>query len=174
MAIPEVLVEPHSVTWKTTDLGCTEGDIEILREPQFTPVVCHQTGTNERDRIRTGMIVSVSMTIKEFTDANFDELIGLAGGVKNTSAATDAYGYGFNRDFTSMSSLADVLVLHPLSQATKVKDWNFHLSYPIVESIVYSGEATQSLTLTWSILPDDTKASGLEYVIRGDGDLVYT
>jgi len=176
VTVANIFVEPMQVTWGSTDLGCTEGDTELSRDEAATDVVCHQTGTNVLDSINTGMVMTLSMVIKEFSVANFDELIAAAGGIKNTSAASDAYGFGFNRDFTGQLSRAQVLVLHPerLAAATKTSDWNFNKAYPVISGITWSGESTQAMSIEWKIFPDTSKATGLEYAFYGDGDLTYT
>lgn len=75
-----IVLEPCSVTWNGTDLGYTDGDIEVTTDEQAVDIVAHQEGTNVLDAIRTGNSVEIALALKETSLAQLQTLIGTGGG----------------------------------------------------------------------------------------------
>ena len=84
--IQNIKVEPCQVIWNGTDLGFTDGDLEISIEEAAVDITAHQEGTNVLDGIRTGKKASLAVTIKETSVAQLTTLL-LAGGGSAASAA---------------------------------------------------------------------------------------
>ncbi len=85
--VSNVTVEPCQAIWDDTDLGMTEGDIEITVEEQGVEIKAHQEGTNILDMIRTGKNVSLSLTLKETSVAQLTTLLTAGGGQAASTAA---------------------------------------------------------------------------------------
>lgn len=78
--IGNVKVEPCSVEWDGTDLGFTDGDIEIKTEEMGVEITAHQEGQNVLDMIRTGKKVELEVTLKETSAAQLQSLLSHGGG----------------------------------------------------------------------------------------------
>lgn len=88
-----------------------------------------------------------------------------------TPGASDQVGWGSSKDFTSMLSDAQKLVFHPVAEgaATNVtKDLAFWKAYPMLNSIVYSGENPKTVGLSFKIFPDTTKPAATRLFVVGD------
>lgn len=170
--LTNIKVEPCTVTWNSVDLGYTEGDIELSFEEQMTEVTAHQTGTVVLDHIRTGAAVGeLTITLKEVSAANIEMLLVAGPGAATTpTAGTEGLGYGIKQQFTSVVADAQKLVLHPvaLDALTLTRDWAFWKAYPRLDSVTFSAENPQTMTITFLIYPDMTKISGHEYMTYGD------
>ena len=79
------------------------------------------------------------------------------------------YGWGMSKDFTGMLTQAAKLVLHPvvLASTDLVRDFAFWKAYPMPESITFSGEDPQLVSLTWKIFPDLSRPEEIRYFVRG-------
>lgn len=284
--IGNVKVEPCSVSWNGTDLGFTEGDIEITPEEMGVEITAHQEGTNVLDMIRTGKKVELSLTLKETSLAQLQTMLAVGGGSTGAvaevttilcgadtagslnnkvafiygasgvgyaiwlnvnsagtdpsipgftsvpvaiatgatanavadavAAALDALadfsapdpaaatvtvtnaaagvrtapdngnsgftmtvtvtgtslltGWGKSQDFTSMLGDSQKLVLHPVANAAGVytDDLCFWKAYPMLSSIVQSGENPKTVSVTFKIFPDSSKADAIRLFTVGN------
>jgi hypothetical protein len=282
-----IKVEPCKVLWAGTDLGFTDGDLEVSPEEAGVEITAHQEGTNVLDMIRTGKKVELSVTLKETSAAQLRTMLEAGGGATATvaqvatltcvadvssslhgksfvlvakdgtkhyfqlktgtlaaptipgysvhqitiaandsantvadavSAAIDALsafaapnpaaaaitvtwsdagavptgstegdtgftfavgttgttllsGWGKSQDFTSMLGDAGKLVLHPVANddAVYTGDLNFWKAYPMLSSIVQSGENPKTVAITFKIFPDMTKPDAIRLFAFGDG-----
>lgn len=78
--IANVKVEPCKAIWNGTDLGFTDGDIEVKVEEMGVEITAHQEGTNVLDMIRTGKKAELELTLKETSAAQLQTLLALGGG----------------------------------------------------------------------------------------------
>lgn len=168
--LANITVKPVKVLWNSVDLGFTEGDIELTTEEQAVDITSHQTGTNVLDAIRTGVNVSLSLTLKETSDAQLQTLIELAGGSVTPGGGTKVSGWGISKQFTGQAADSAALILHPVVNADDdfLQDVVFWKAYPMVESIVHSGENPRTVSVTFKIFPDDTRAAELQFFGYGD------
>lgn len=74
-----IRVEPCNVSWKGTDVGFTEGDLEIEIEDQDVDINAHQEGTDLLDAIRTGKSISLGLTLKETSLAQLKTMLEASG-----------------------------------------------------------------------------------------------
>lgn len=81
-----IKVEPCIVVWDDTDLGFTDGDIEVTMEEQGVEITAHQEGSNVLDMIRTGKMAEVSVVLKETTVAKVAAMLGVGGGTSSNVA----------------------------------------------------------------------------------------
>jgi hypothetical protein len=87
-----------------------------------------------------------------------------------TAGSSDLSGWGGSKDFTGMLADSAKLVLHPISKddLDLTSDIAFWKAYPMVGSIVKSGEALQTIAITFKIFPDLTKAKAIRLFTVGD------
>jgi hypothetical protein len=85
--LSNIKVEPCVAIFDGSDLGFTDGDIEVSMEEQGTEITAHQEGTNVLDMIRTGKMVELSLTLKETTVAKVAALLAHGGGTSTGVAA---------------------------------------------------------------------------------------
>lgn len=284
--LANIKVEPCKVIWDDTDLGFTDGDIEVTPEEQGVEITAHQEGTNVLDMIRTGKSVEVSVVLKETTVAKVAAMLGVGGGsstgvaevttitcvadtagslnnkvffiygangvgyavwfnvnaagtdpsipgfvsvsvalatgatanavadgvsaaldalsdfaapnpaaaaitctcsvdgirtapdvgnsgftiVVATPGSSDLVGWGGSKDFTGMLSDAAKLVLHPVvnDDADFTGDLAFWKAYPMVGSIVQSGENPKTVSVTFKVFPDLAKENAIRLFVLGD------
>jgi hypothetical protein len=170
--LANIKVEPCTVTWNSVDLGYTEGDIEVAFEETLVDVTAHQTGSLILDAIRTGARVSeISITLKEVSAANIEAILVAGPGAANTpGAGTEVLGYGYNQQFSSVLGDCQKLILHPVSVAsgTLTRDWAVWKAYPRLDSITFSAENPQTMTISFLVYPDTTKIAGLQFMVYGD------
>jgi len=284
--LANIKVEPCKVIWADTDLGFTDGDIEIAPEEMGVEITAHQEGTNVLDMIRTGKKVEVTVTLKETSADQLKEMLSAGGGEASgaaevftilcvgdtagslnnkvffvygasgaayavwmnvnsagtdpsipgftsvevavatgasadtvadaVAAALDAYadfqapnpaaatitvtntetgtrtqpdagnsgftltvtttgvsqltGWGNTKDFTGMLGDSAKLVLHPVVNADNDydEDLAFWKAYPMLGSIVQSGENPKTVAITFKIFPDTSKADAIRLFAYGD------
>lgn len=169
--LANIKVQPCNVSWGATDLGFLDGDIEVAFEEQATDITAHQEGTNVLTAIRTGKNITLSMTLKEVSSANLDLVFADAGGAAFTPAAgTEVIGWGRSKDFTSMLTQAQKLVLHPVANDALdlSEDLAFWKAYPIPESIAFSGENPKTMSISFRIFPDLTLEPEVSWFVIGD------
>ena len=286
MNVQNVNVQPCKAIWNGTDLGLTEGDIEIGMEEQLVEITGHQEGANVLDAIRTGKSCEIGLTLKETSLAQLQTLLGVGGGstggvaqvmtilcvadvsgslngkmffiygasgagycvylnvdggavdpsipgftsvavaiaedatandvadavstaldaladfsAPNPAAATitvthasegsrtapdagnsgftltvtvtgvsELTGWGKSKDFTGVLAAAQKLVLHPVALADDdyTQDFVAWKAYPMMESLVKSGENPQTVQVTFKIFPDTSKADAIRLIAIGD------
>jgi hypothetical protein len=91
--VANVKVVPSRVLWNGTDLGLTEGDLDVKITEKSVAITAHQEGSNELDAIRTGKMVSLTLKLQETSDAQLKAAIlngggGSSGGVAQIQTVT--------------------------------------------------------------------------------------
>lgn len=87
-----------------------------------------------------------------------------------TAGASDLSGWGGSKDFAGMLADSAKLVFHPTSKeltdlSSDIAMWK---AYPMVGSIVKSGENLQTISITFKIFPDLTKPKAIRLFTVGD------
>lgn len=177
--LANIKVEPCSVKWGTTDLGFTDGDISIEMEEALVEVTAHQTGTTVLDQIRTGgaVVSDITITLKETSVAQLKALIsGQMGDSMTPAAGTEVIGLGTSHQFTGILGDCLKLILHPVTKGAAVytDDICVWKTYPMVSSIVKSGENPNTVEVTFKVLPDTTLDSKVQYMVIGDHTQTFT
>lgn len=87
-----------------------------------------------------------------------------------TAGASDLVGWGSTKDFTGQLAESKKLVLHPVTrEATDyVADFAFWKAYPLLGSIVKSGENPQNVEVTFKVFPDTSKPAAVRLFAMGD------
>lgn len=172
MGVTNVKVQPMEVTWASSALGLTDGDIEISLTEDAVDITAHQEGTNVLSTIRTGKNVELSVAIKETQTGNLRFLLKQSGAEDTPSGATGntVVAWGNSKDFQHTLSQAGKLVLHPAVNASNnyAEDWCFWKAYPVPESMVFSGENPSVLNVTFKIFPDTSKADQFRLFVVGN------
>lgn len=88
-SIGNIKVKPVKVVWNGQDLGFTEGDVAFSPEEQVAEVTAHQTGTQVLDVIKTGVSAEMTITLKETSKAQLEDMI-LRGRDKNAGTAEES------------------------------------------------------------------------------------
>ena len=56
----------------------------------------------------------------------------------------------------------------PVGAADNLGNVTFWLAYPVIDSIVYSGENARNMSVTWTTYNDSSKDSNVSHVCFGD------
>jgi hypothetical protein len=169
--VSNVLVQPMEVTWSASSLGFTEGDIELTFVEDIVDVTAHQEGTNVLSGIRTGKRAEISITLKETNRALVKYMLEQSGQSITASGGSSAVvGWGSGRDFTQVLGQAAALKLHPVTKAANdySEDITFWKAYPKPESFVFSGENPSTLSVSFMIYPDTSKADQARLGVIGN------
>ena len=170
--VTNIKVQPMEVTWSGSALGFTDGDLELALTEDVVDITAHQEGTNVLSAIRTGKSAELSITLKETNTALVKHILGQSGVADNPSGATAnvVVGWGSSRDFTHVLSQAGKLVLHPVANAASARSEDIAAwkAYPMPESFTFSGENPSTLSVTFKIYPDTSKADEFRLLVIGD------
>lgn len=172
--LANITVKPCVVTWNSTDLGFTEGDIEISMEEQGVDITAHQTGSEILDHIRTGSNVEVTVTLKETSVAQLKTLFEVAGGTYTPGAGTSASGWGSSQRFAGQLADSQLLVLKPVGAGDNLGNVSFWKAYPMVSSLVISSENPRNVSVSFKIFDDTTKQATVSKFIVGDQTQTFT
>ena len=163
-----------------TEVGFTEGDIEVSMEYQDVEVTSHQTGTEVLSHINTGSSVGISLTLKETTVSQLryallgrgDSTIPESTGV----SATEVFGLGLGRQFRQTRDRARKLTLHPqvLPSANLSRDLTFWKVLPSVEALTFSGENAFGIPVQFMVYNDFTKHPAISKMCYGDSSQTLT
>jgi len=87
-----------------------------------------------------------------------------------TPGVSTLTGWGKTKDFFGMLADSKKLVLHPVTKAAidLTADFAAWKAYPIIGSIVQSGENPKTVSVTFKIFPDASKPDGLRLFAIGD------
>lgn len=170
MALSDVKVKPMAVSWNGNDLGSTSGGVEIAVEVQSTDIITDQNGTAAHDAFQTGVAITISMTLLELNADNFNRMISSSTG--GSAAGTDAtvHGYGTSRNFVSMLTYGQELQLRPVGNSDNTEDFVFWRAVPIVDSLSFASDATNSMAVTFRCFPDSSKPAAVSLGCFGDRD----
>jgi len=169
--VTNVIVQPMDVTWSSSALGFTEGDIEVTITEDAVDVTAHQEGTNVLTTIRTGKSAEVTLALKETSREQVKYILENSGESITASGGSSAVvGWGSGRDFTQTLSQAAALTLHPVTKGASdySEDVHFWKAYPVPESLSYSGENPAILNITFRCFPDTTKDNQARLGVIGD------
>lgn len=171
--IANVLVKPMEVTWGGSALGFTDGDIEIAFSEDLVDVVAHQTGTAIQTAIRTGKNLDIPLVLKETSKAAYEYILKQSGSqVTASGGASAVVGWGAAKDFTQVLTQAAKLVFHPATKAAgdRSEDISFWKAYPLPDSFSFSGENPATLSVTFRVFPDASKADAVKLGVIGDSN----
>ena len=155
------------------EVGCVQGDIEVAFEESYVDVTCHDTGATIATQIKNGITnCEVTMGLQETTKANLKKMFVKSGNsfIPVGSSATEVFGVGQSKDFLNIYTFAKKLVLHPkrLLAGDKTEDITFFKAYPVLSSMVLSGENVRTLPVTFKVYPDTSIVNRVNLFAIGD------
>jgi len=161
-------------TGASTYLGLLDGTVEPNFEETTKEITAHQFGTSILTELRQGNSADVSLALKECTNDIYKNIVLAGGGTFTPTGGTELYGWGDNKQGKNTIVDSRRLRLHPVNEATNVRDLTFWLAYPKLSSIVYSGEDEQMMNIDFTTYLDETKPAGIKRFAIGDAsqDLV--
>lgn len=168
MAIGDIKVRSMGVTWNGTDLGSTSGGVEISIETQSTDIVTDQDGTAPVDAVQTGVTVTLSMTLIELNTANYNLMIATPTGGSAAGSDATVYGHGSSKNGVSMLAMANLLRLRPTGNSTEAEDITFWKAVPVVDSLSFASDSANSMSVSFRIFKDSTKAAAVDLYAIGD------
>jgi len=155
----------------TLDLGLLDGDVETSFEEILLSINCHQEGLTPLAELRQGITSEVSLTMKEGDFDKFKQIFASTAGGKFTPVAgTEVFGWGDSKQGLNALVQARRLNLNPVANgaADHSRDLTFWKAYPKPDTIVFSGENPQTLSMTFSMYLDDAKDSRIKMFCFGD------
>ena len=86
------------------------------------------------------------------------------------ASATEVFGVGSSKDFQNIYVYAKKLVLHPkrLLASDKTEDITFFKAFPVLSSMVLSGENVRVLPVTFKVYPDTSIVDRVNLFAIGD------
>lgn len=153
------------------DFGFTDGDLELAIDQQLLDVGAHQAGTEIVTSLVTGVNIELPVVLKEMSADNIERLIELTtGGSLTPSGGTKLIGYGSGQNFSNVADKCGRLILHPaaLPDNDRSEDYCCWLAYPKVDSLAFSGENPQTISVTFRVYRDDFIPSAFDKIAKGD------
>ena len=158
----------------TTTLGLLDGDIEVAFEQSLLDITAHQTGTTLRGQLLQGLSAEVSLTLKETDKAKLKEVFstGGPGGTYTGASSDELFGWGSSKQGQNTFTQGRRLTMHPvrLAAGDKGDDFVFWKTYPMPESLTFSGENAEVVSVTFKAYIDENKPSGISLWAQGNWD----
>jgi hypothetical protein len=153
--------------------GCIKGDIEISGfEQTKIEITCHASGTTVKDERITGYSKpELSLVLQETDKQSLQDILVMYGMPVFTPVGSDkeaVFGYGVANIGGSNPKV--FINLHPveLDATDKSQDWNIWTAELGLDTFTFSGESTSEIPATFSIYPDESKPTGIQFFMIGD------
>lgn len=152
------------------DCGLIDGNVESSFESQYLEIKSHQTGTSLRAELRQGTTAEVSLTMQETDIPRLKEVFATVnGGTHTPSGGTELFGWGTNLQGTNTIIQARRLVLHPVTMGSdRSRDLCFWKSMAMPDSMVFSGEEVNTVSVTFKTYIDSEKPEEIQHWAYGD------
>lgn len=160
-------ISPCRVSFNGVDLGGTMKTVKIAVETKKAALKVDQLGESDVDFVWSGLNIKVETVLAEIKDkAKWKAALASMKKVGSGNGAMYMQSAMGQKD----SAIAAALLLHPLSQADTVKDFDhtFYLAVPDeVTEVVFGPTEQQGLKVVWRILPD-TSTTPARWWFHGD------
>ena len=153
---------------RNLDLGLLDGDVEVSPSVTKLDITAHQTGTTPIASLFQGNEVAVTTTLQETQFSQLKEFFRSMGGTFTPSGGTEVFGLGSVKQGDNLLIDAARLTMVPVGAANNLSNVTFWLAYPVIDSIVYSGENARTMSVTWTTYNDSSKDSNVSHVCFGD------
>ena len=175
MSVSDISVKPMSVLWNGTDLGSTQGGVEVSLETSSVDITTDQGGANILDSFQNGLTLSLSIEILELNSANYNSMIASTIGDSFTPTEGGTHTVlGVSQNFTSMLGKAQVLELRPVGETASGNSWTFWKACPTPSSLSFAADNASSMTVEFKIFPDSSKVEEAQLGVLGDNTKTYT
>lgn len=163
------------VAGSDSNMGYSDGDIEVKFDEKLLDITAHQTGSDIITSLRQGKITEVTVAMKETDLDNLKIIFGGAGTVWTPTGGNEVVSWGTNTNSENIIAKAGKLVLHPVkngeyfgSSPDVTEDLAFWKAYLKPEGIKFSGENPKIANVTFKIYTDDTKDTRGNLWVLGD------
>ncbi len=155
---------------KDVDLGLLDSDVEVAFEEATLELLTHQTGTTVRADLRQGVNATISLTLKESDNTLRQNMFANTAGGTVAGGSSTVYGWGSVKQGLSTMVEAGRLILHPVALASNdySRDLCFWKAYPLISSIVFSGENPEIMAIEFKCYLDDSKSENINLFMFGD------
>lgn len=170
--VSEMRIEPMVVTFSGNDLGACS-DISLTMEVSTTEIKADQFGDQLLSEVLVGFNCSITMTVQEMSEDNWNRIVGSITGGTHTGDASDAvYGVGTAKLFASLESYGAKMVLHPVNAGATdySRDITLHKCYPLPESVSFSGTELSTMSVTFKAVRDTAIDSDVNIMSFGNSN----
>jgi hypothetical protein len=152
------------------DCGYLDGNVESTFEQQLLEIKTHQTGASLVAELRQGTTAEIALVLKETDLPRLKEVFAtVAGGSHTPGGGTELFGWGTNLQGSNTIIQARRLVFHGVNAAAdRSRDICFWKAYAMPESLVYSGEEPNSVSVTFKTYIDQGKPAEIQHFAVGD------
>jgi len=157
---------------KNFDLGLLEGEPSLTLEPDVLDVESQQKGTVPVTSIIRGSNASVEVTMLETNKSNLEEFYKIYGGSFTPGGGTAVFGVGTAAIGRNLLVDGARLIMIPVNSISTELSYNVNimLTAPVPGSLVFSGTAVRTMTVSFKAYPDDTIDSRVDTVLIGDAE----
>lgn len=154
---------------KNFDLGLLQGDVEPSITPSILDVKAHQFGPTPIASLTQGFEkIECKTVMLETSSAKLEEIYSIYGGSYTPMSGTAIFGAGSASIGRNILTEAARLVLRPVNAADNTTDTVIMLCIPVPDSLKFSGENPQTLSITWKGFLDTSANSNYNAVAFGD------
>jgi uncharacterized membrane protein len=155
-----------SVNWGITDLGLTKGGVEVQVTTETYKIVVDQFGSTEINEYVTGRNAVVKVPLAETDVSTLSKVIPGSTLVTDATTPTKKAVHVSTAAGISLRTYALELVLHPISQPSTQKNYDFSIPIACPKGdfqFAYKLDAERIYMVEFYALPD--LSTGLLYVI---------
>lgn len=154
---------------KDFDLGLLQGDVEPSVAPSILDIKAHQYGPTPIASLTQGFEkIECKTVMLETSSSNLKEIYSIYGGSFTPSGGTEIFGAGSASIGRNILTEAARLVLRPVNAADNTTDTVIMLCIPVPDSLKFSGENPETLSITWKGFLDTSANSNYNAVAFGD------
>ncbi len=170
ISVNEIRLEPQDVTFGVTDLGSVK-DISLNFSTETVVITADQFGNQTLGERLVAFNASVTMTLQELSQTNWEKLVGDVAGGKHTPSAggsTQVVGVGEEKLFKALESFASSLVLKPSNATDNLRNITLHKCYPKIGAISYSGTEISTMEVEFVAVRTTAVDSKVNIMTFGD------
>ena len=168
ISVNEIRLEPQDVTFGTTDLGSVK-DISLNFSTETVVITADQFGNQTLGERLVAFNASVTMTLQELSQTNWEKLVGdVAGGKHTPTAGTQVVGVGEEKLFQALESFGSSLVLKPSNSTDNLRNITLHKCYPKIGAISYSGTEVSTMEVEFVAVRTTAVDSKINIMTFGD------
>lgn len=135
---------------KDFDLGLLEGDVEPSVTPSNLDVKAHQFGPTPIASLSQGFEkIECKTVLLETNTSKLKAVYSIYGGSYTPGGGTEVFGAGSSVIGRNILTDAARLVLRPVNAVNNTTDTVIMLCVPVPDSLTFSGENPQKLSVTW-------------------------
>lgn len=154
---------------KDFDLGLLQGDVEPSMTPAVLDIKAHQFGPTPIASLTQGFDkIECKTVMLETSTSKLQEVYSIYGGSFTPSMGTEIFGAGSASIGRNILTEAARLVLRPVNAVDNTTDTVIMLCIPVPDSLKFSGENPETLSITWKGFLDTSANSNYNALAFGD------